>query len=127
MFFGGGGGGFPGFPGFDSDDMPRGRGGPKKDVDNKRFYELLGIAKDASSIEIKKAYHKKALTDHPDKGGDPDIFKEITHAYEILRDEEKRKMYDKYGEDALKEGGGGAHAGGMGDIFDMFMGGGGRR
>lgn len=121
MFFGGG--GFPGFGGFDDDDMPRGRPGPKKDIDNKRFYELLGVNSNATQTELKKAYYQKARTDHPDKGGDPDKFKEIVHAYDVLSDESKRKMYDKYGEDALKEGnGGGGH--GMDDIFSMFMGGG---
>jgi len=76
-------------------------------VDNSRFYEMIGVEKTASSDEIKKAFRKKALKEHPDKGGDPDKFKELTVAYEVLMDAEKRKTYDKYGEDGLKEG---AHA-----------------
>ena len=67
---------------------------------------------------------KIALKEHPDKGGDPEKFKEITVAYEILSEPQKREMYDKYGEEGLKEGGG--DGGGMGDLFDFF-GGGGRR
>ena len=74
--------------------------------------------------QLKKAYRKKALKEHPDKGGDPDKFKEITHAYEILSDPKKRDLYDKYGEEGLEEGPAGP--GGFGDIFDLF-GGGGRR
>lgn len=64
------------------------------------------------------------MKEHPDKGGDPEVFKELSVAYEVLNDPEKRELYDKYGEDGVKDGGG---AGGMGDIFDLFgMGGGGR-
>ena len=61
---------------------------------------------------------------HPDKGGDPDKFKDLSVAYETLSDPEKRKMYDKYGEEGLQ---GGAQAQGFGDIFDLFSGGQGRR
>ena len=77
MFFGGGGGfpfggmddddGFPGFPG-----GMGGRGGPPKEVDNKKLYEILGVDKDATMDQIKKAYRKLAIKNHPDKGGDPD-------------------------------------------------------
>ena len=66
-----------------------------------------------------------AIKHHPDKGGDPDKFKEISVAYEALSTPEKRALYDKYGEEGLQEGGGGAH--GFGDIFDLFTGGGQRR
>lgn len=98
--------------------------GPQKEVDNSRFYELIGVPKTATQDEIKKAFRKLALKAHPDKGGDPEKFKDISVAYEVLSDPEKRKMYDKYGEEGLKEGAGGA---GFGDIFEMFgMGGGGR-
>jgi DnaJ family protein A protein 2 len=89
-------------------------------VNNTAYYELLGVDKNASKAEIRKAFMKKALKEHPDKGGDPEKFKDLNHANEVLQDEEKRKIYDKYGEDGLKEGGGGAHAQGFGDIFDMF-------
>jgi len=54
----------------------RGRGGGE--VDNEEFYKILGVAKDANEGEIKKAYRKLALKNHPDKGGDPEKFKEIT-------------------------------------------------
>jgi len=98
----------------------------KKVVDTEKLYKILEVSKDATQDEIKKAFRKKALKEHPDKGGDPEKFKDISLAYEALSDPEKRKLYDKYGEDGLKEGGGGGFGGG--DIFDLFgMGGGGRR
>mmetsp|Transcript_11562 Transcript_11562/g.26465 ORF Transcript_11562/g.26465 Transcript_11562/m.26465 type:complete len:424 (-) Transcript_11562:573-1844(-) len=117
MFFGGGFDGFPGgFPGGGS-----GRGSQK--VDNTSLYKVLGLEPNASDSEIKKAYKKMAIKHHPDKGGDEATFKEITRAYEILSDENKRKLYDEGGEDAVESGGGGdAH-----DIFSAFFGGGGRR
>jgi DnaJ family protein A protein 2 len=52
-----------------------------KKIDNDRFYDLLGIGKDATDKDIKKAYRKKALKEHPDKGGDEEKFKEITKAH----------------------------------------------
>lgn len=65
------------------------------------------------------------MKEHPDKGGNSELFKEITVAYEVLSNAEKRDLYDKYGEEGVREGGGGM--GGM-DIFDILggrMGGGG--
>ncbi|GAB2285621.1 hypothetical protein Dimus_020063 [Dionaea muscipula] len=91
---------------------------PKKS-DNTRFYEILGVSKNASQDDLKKAYKKAAIKNHPDKGGDPEKFKELAHAYEVLSDPEKREIYDQYGEDALKEGMGGG--GGMHDPFDIFQ------
>lgn len=100
---------------------------PQKDVNTTRYYELLGVDKDASTNEIKKAFRKAAVLHHPDKGGDEEKFKEINKAYEVLSDPEKREIYNQYGEEGLENGGGG-HPGGMADIFDMFGGGmGGRR
>ncbi|CAA0841347.1 Chaperone protein dnaJ 2 [Striga hermonthica] len=89
---------------------------PKKS-DNTKYYEILGVPKTASQDDLKKAYKKAAIKNHPDKGGDPEKFKELAHAYEVLSDPEKREIYDQYGEDALKEGmgGGGGH-----DPFDIF-------
>lgn len=98
---------------------------PKKS-DNTKYYEVLGVSKNASSDELKKAYRKSAIKNHPDKGGDPEKFKEISHAYEVLSDPEKREIYDQYGEDALKEGmGGGGPSHNPFDIFESFFGGGG--
>jgi len=91
---------------------------PKKS-DNSKYYEVLGVPKNASQDELKKAYRKAAIKNHPDKGGDPEKFKELAQAYEVLSDPEKREIYDQYGEDALKEGMGGG--GGGHDPFDIFQ------
>ncbi|KAL3133035.1 hypothetical protein ABBQ38_006941 [Trebouxia sp. C0009 RCD-2024] len=129
MFGGGffGGGGFPGGFGESMGGMP---GRPPKSNDTK-YYDILGVSKDASDSEIKKAHRKLALKHHPDKnqGATSEKFKEINQAYEVLKDEEKRKIYDQYGEDAIKEGmgSGGGGGGGMGDIFDILSGGGRRQ
>ncbi|TQE05620.1 hypothetical protein C1H46_008753 [Malus baccata] len=97
---------------------------PKKS-DNTRYYEILGVSKSASPDDLKKAYKKAAIKNHPDKGGDPEKFKELAQAYEVLSDPEKREIYDQYGEDALKEGMGGGGGGGHDpfDIFSSFFGG----
>jgi len=74
------------------------------------YYEILGIGKDASEDEIKKAYRRLAIKYHPDKNpGDhkaEEAFKEATEAYEILKDSQKRQIYDRYGHDGLRRGGG---------------------
>ncbi|KAJ9178675.1 hypothetical protein P3X46_010540 [Hevea brasiliensis] len=96
---------------------------PKKS-DNSRYYEILGVSKNASQDDLKKAYKKAAMKNHPDKGGDPEKFKELAQAYEVLSDPEKREIYDTYGEDALKEGmGGGGGGHNPFDIFESFFGG----
>jgi DnaJ-class molecular chaperone len=61
------------------------------------LYEKLGISKDASKDDIKKAFRKLAVTHHPDKGGNEEKFKEISHAYEVLTDDEKKRHYDLTG------------------------------
>ena len=81
-----------------------------KKSDNSKFYEVLGVSKSSYQDEIKKAYRKAAMKNHPDKGGDPEKFKEITQAYEVLSNPEKREIIDQYGEEALKEGLGGGGA-----------------
>lgn len=103
-------------------------------------YELLGVAKNASAEEIKKAYRKQAMQHHPDKNpGNKEAehkFKEISEAYQILSDDQRRAAYDRFGHAAFEQGGGGGFGGfefgaGFADIFDeMFgeiLGGGGRR
>ena len=118
MHGGGGGGGGGGRPG-----MQRGSSGKQDNT----LYECLGVERDADEGEIKKAYKKLALKHHPDRGGDTEKFKEISAAFEVLSDAEKRKTYDNYGLEGLQSGGGGGGAGGE-DIFDLFFGGGrGRR
>lgn len=64
------------------------------------YYEILGIPKTATQEEIKKAYRKKALENHPDVGGSDEIFQEINEANEVLSDEEAKSNYDRYGHDA---------------------------
>ncbi|XP_065209376.1 dnaJ protein homolog 1 [Planococcus citri] len=84
----------------------------------KDFYQILGIARNASDDEIKKAYRKLALKYHPDKNKTPgaeEKFKEVAEAYEVLSDKKKKDIYDKYGEDGLKgSSGGGPGAGSAG-------------
>lgn len=63
----------------------------------KSYYDILGVKKDASADEIKKAFRKQAQKHHPDAGGDEETFKQINEAYEALSDPEKRKMYDRFG------------------------------
>ena len=88
-----------------------------------KLYDLLGVSKGASAAEIKKAYRKMAVKHHPDKGGDEQKFKEISAAYEVLSDDEKRQLYDEYGEEALKDGGMGGGGGSPFDIFEAMFGG----
>lgn len=97
------------------DDPPE-----NKEVNNKRLYELLGIESSATKADIKKAYHKMAMQHHPDKGGDPDTFKDIQSAFEVLSDPEKRQRYDMHGEDGLEEDG----MCGPQDLFEQLFGGG---
>merc|ERR1740138_1361618 len=104
------------------EDMGGPRGRRSKSADTTKLYKLLEVDKNSSEADIKKAYRKLAVKHHPDKGGDPEKFKEITRAYEVLSDSEKRSKYDRYGEEGLEDGGG---AGDPSDIFDAFFGGGG--
>jgi len=110
--------------------MPHSHGGGRPSrreaVNTTKFYELLGCTKDASEADIKKAFRRSAMTHHPDKGGDPEKFKEISKAYECLSDPEKKALYDQYGEEGIENGGAGggsAHS----DILEMMFGGGGAR
>jgi molecular chaperone DnaJ len=93
------------------------------------YYQTLGVDRDSSFDEIKKAYRKLAREYHPDVNPDPTMaekFKEITTAYEILSDPEKRQRYD-LGGDPFGSFGGGGGFGGFSDIMDAFFGGGGQR
>lgn len=91
-----------------------------------KFYDQLGVSPSASDNELKKAYRKAALKYHPDKNPSPEAaekFKELSRAYEVLSDEQKRELYDNYGEEGLS-GGPGGMGGGAEDIFSQFFGGG---
>ena len=90
------------------------------------YYEVLGVGKDAADTDLKKAYRKLAMKFHPDRNpGDAkaeEAFKEVSEAYEVLADEQKRAVYDRYGHEGLKgAGGGGDFGGGFSDMFgDVF-------
>ena len=94
------------------------------------LYKTLGVEKNASESEIKKAYRGLSLKYHPDRNSDPaaaDLYKNINEAYEILSDEQKRRQYDLGGMDAVGQHGGGGGMPDMGDIhniFNMMFGGG---
>ena len=111
------------------------------------YYEVLGVTKNASDDEIKKAFRKAAVQHHPDKeGGDEEKFKEINEAYEVLKDKQKRQRYDQFGHAGVGGASGGGYSGGnpfegfggqgqnvhfdfgdggFGDLFSSFFGGGG--
>jgi molecular chaperone DnaJ len=99
------------------------------------YYKTLGVTKNASQDEIKKAFKKKAMEHHPDRNkGEKESekkFKEVNEAYETLKDDQKRAAYDRYGHDSYKSGGGGfnpnqghqqggGNQGGFGDFSDVF-------
>lgn len=88
------------------------------------YYDILGVAKNASADEIKKSYRKLAMKFHPDRNpGDKEAekkFKEATEAYEILKDEQKKAAYDQYGHAAFGQGGGAGAGGFSGGGFDGF-------
>ncbi|MGE0659573.1 MAG: molecular chaperone DnaJ [Reyranellaceae bacterium] len=106
------------------------------------YYDLLGVERSASAEDLKKAYRKLAMQHHPDRNpGDKAAeqkFKEISHAYDVLKDDQKRAAYDRYGAAAFENGGAGGRGGpgfefnfgaGFADIFEEMFGamGGGRR
>ena len=110
------------------------------------YYEVLGVAKAASADELKKAYRMAAVKYHPDKeGGDETKFKEVSEAYDVLKDAQKRQRYDQFGHAGVggSSSGGNSNSGGspfegfnsqnfdfgdgLGDIFSQFFGGGGQR
>jgi molecular chaperone DnaJ len=90
------------------------------------FYNVLGVARGASEDDIKKAYRKLAMQYHPDRNGGAkeaeEKFKEITEAYDVLRDPQKRAAYDRYGEAGLRGGGGQAYQHvDLSDALNIFM------
>src|ERR1700743_1107759 len=106
------------------------------------YYEVLGVKKDASADEIKKAFRRAAIEPHTDRRGRKEKFKELNEAYEVLKDTDKRKRYDQFGHAGVRgAAGGNPFAGGgfpggsqnvnfdfgdlgLGDIFGSFFGGG---
>ena len=89
------------------------------------YYEVLGVSKNASEDEIKKAYRKIAIKYHPDRNPDnkeaEEKFKEAAEAYSVLSDQQKRQQYDQFGFDGPNLGGGFSGGGfSMDDIFSMF-------
>lgn len=98
-------------------------------ADKRDYYEVLGVSRDATADDLKKAYRKLAVKYHPDKNPDDktaeEKFKEVSEAYDVLSDEQKRAAYDRYGHAAFAGGmggpaGGSASGGGFHDPFDIF-------
>ena len=97
---------------------------------NKRdYYEVLGVSRNATETEIKKAYRRMAMKYHPDRNPDDqqaeEQFKEVQESYDVLSNERKRSAYDQFGHagvDASAAGGPGGFSGGFGDIFDSVSG-----
>lgn len=90
-------------------------------VKDTRFYDILEVSPNANDSEIKKAYRKLAMKHHPDKGGDPEKFKEISNAFETLSNPEKRQKYDNFGESGPETQNSGFGMDPM-DIFKNFFG-----
>ena len=94
-------------------------------MSKKDYYELLGVDRNVSEDALKKAYRKLAVKYHPDKNPDDKEaearFKEISEAYDVLKDPKKRASYDQFGHAAFQNGmGGGSYQGGGVDPFDIF-------
>ena len=87
----------------------------------KDYYKILGVARDCTETEIKKAYRKESLIHHPDKGGDEEKFKLVAEAFAVLSDPQRRQRYDM-GEEDSEYGGGSGGTGSMDprDISDLF-------
>ena len=104
---------------------------------HKDYYDILGVSRSASAEELKRAYRKLAQQYHPDKGGNPEQFKEVNEAYQVLSDPSKRAQYDQFGTAGPEAGGfGGGYEdifrgargaqqsgfGGFGDVFESLFG-----
>src|SRR5580693_5098935 len=87
------------------------------------YYEVLGVSRDASDADIKKAFRRLARELHPDVNSEPDAeprFKEAAEAYEVLSDADRRATYDRYGHEGLRSGGYSPNFEGFGSMSDLF-------
>ena len=102
------------------------------------YYEVLGVSREVSAADLKKAYRRLAMKHHPDRNQDDDKaedqFKEVKEAYEVLSNDDKRARYDRYGHAGVDQSAGPGFGGGadafsdmFGDVFGDIFGGGGRR
>jgi len=106
-------GGFGGFGGMGEPEEPA-------EVDNESYYKLLNSSKEESCDQIRKNFRRIAMKAHPDKGGDPAVFAEMSAAAEVLTDADKRKVYDRHGVEGINKGMGSEPEGQ--DIFDLLNG-----
>ena len=104
-------------------------------ADKRDYYDSLGIPRDATEEDIRRAFRRKAMEFHPDRNKDPNAgeqFREVNEAYQVLGDQERRRQYDRFGHAGVSSGAAGPQTGpegfgdlfgGFGDIFDAFFGG----
>ena len=95
------------------------------------YYKTLGVNRNASQSDIKRAFKKQAMKHHPDKGGDPKQFQQLNEAYEVLGNEQKKSQYDMFGTTNQQPGGArtwefrtDSFPDDIGDVFNQFFGGG---
>jgi DnaJ family protein A protein 2 len=90
--------------------------------ENNEYYSILGVQKNATPDQLKKAYKKSCIQHHPDKGGDENMFKQVGEAYSVLKDPEKRRLYDQFGKAAVQNGESSPHDVDMSSMMNNIFG-----